>query len=144
MVKYGAPFNDELYLHRLGRTARAGKQGSGLLVLLPFESSFLRILRRRGVPVNKDCDKLLRDEKNAVTEAQMVSVKQLVRCGHVTLTASAEAACKSFVAHYVEYAGSGVSGADIAEEATALADSLGLAGLPALPEPLTEKIQYRK
>jgi len=32
----------EQYIHRLGRTARAGKEGSGLLLLTPFEESVMR------------------------------------------------------------------------------------------------------
>lgn len=29
------------YIHRLGRTARAGKSGTGMLVLAPFEYDFM-------------------------------------------------------------------------------------------------------
>jgi superfamily II DNA/RNA helicase len=31
----------EQYIHRLGRTARAGKEGSGLILLAPFERQFM-------------------------------------------------------------------------------------------------------
>jgi superfamily II DNA/RNA helicase len=37
VIQYGLPSSRELYLHRLGRTARCGNQGRGLLVALPFE-----------------------------------------------------------------------------------------------------------
>jgi len=140
-TKYGAPFNEELYLHRLGRTARAGKKGTGLLVLLSFETSFLRALRKKGI---KESGQFMFDGKDTDAQAKIFRLKQLVRCGHKTLTPSAEAACKSFVAHYVEYAESDVSGAGIAEEATDLADSMGLEGIPSLPESLVERIQNRK
>ena len=35
----------EQYVHRLGRTARAGKSGAGLLLLADFETCMLKELR---------------------------------------------------------------------------------------------------
>ena len=40
VVQMGVPSNREQYIHRLGRTGRAGKTGQGLLVLTPQESFF--------------------------------------------------------------------------------------------------------
>ncbi len=40
----------EQYVHRLGRTARAGKSGSGLLLLADFEAPLLRDLK--GFPLH--------------------------------------------------------------------------------------------
>ncbi|KAF0694407.1 Aste57867_14704 [Aphanomyces stellatus] len=39
----------EQYIHRLGRTGRAGKDGEGILLLSPFEGPFLKELK--GVPI---------------------------------------------------------------------------------------------
>ena len=41
----GLPSSREQYIHRLGRTARAGKTGEGLLLLAPHEEFFTRQLR---------------------------------------------------------------------------------------------------
>jgi ATP-dependent RNA helicase MSS116, mitochondrial len=38
------PTDKAQYVHRLGRTARAGKEGSGILLLCDFEKSFLHEL----------------------------------------------------------------------------------------------------
>ena len=40
VVQMGVPSNREQYIHRLGRTGRAGKTGEGVLVLSPEESFF--------------------------------------------------------------------------------------------------------
>ncbi|KAJ3172926.1 hypothetical protein HDU88_004380 [Geranomyces variabilis] len=45
VVQTGLPQNAEQYVHRLGRTARAGKQGEGYLILMPNEKFFLRKLK---------------------------------------------------------------------------------------------------
>lgn len=42
VIQVGLPANPEQYIHRLGRTARAGASGSGILILAPFETFFLR------------------------------------------------------------------------------------------------------
>lgn len=45
--------NEQEYIHRVGRTARAGKSGRALLFLLPEEVGFLKYLRQAKVPVNE-------------------------------------------------------------------------------------------
>ncbi|KAF8575751.1 DEAD-domain-containing protein [Ramaria rubella] len=42
VVQTGLPSSVEQYIHRLGRTARAGQTGMGLLILAPYEDFFLR------------------------------------------------------------------------------------------------------
>jgi ATP-dependent RNA helicase MSS116 len=42
VLQAGCPQNQEQYIHRLGRTARAGANGRGILLLCPFESFFLK------------------------------------------------------------------------------------------------------
>ncbi|KAK1861182.1 hypothetical protein I4F81_003766 [Pyropia yezoensis] len=42
VVQVGLPSDKAQYVHRLGRTGRAGKEGQGVLILSDFESSFLR------------------------------------------------------------------------------------------------------
>ncbi|OXC68994.1 hypothetical protein AYX13_02283 [Cryptococcus neoformans] len=42
VVQIGLPSSSEQYVHRLGRTARAGAEGHGILMLGDFESHFLR------------------------------------------------------------------------------------------------------
>ncbi|KAJ3124822.1 hypothetical protein HK100_011094 [Physocladia obscura] len=50
VVQVGSPANREQYIHRLGRTARAGSAGSGLLILGTFESFFLK-KHLTGIPI---------------------------------------------------------------------------------------------
>ena len=38
----GAPSSREQYVHRLGRTGRAGKTGRGVLLLCPYERYFVK------------------------------------------------------------------------------------------------------
>lgn len=42
VVQIGVPSSREQYIHRLGRTGRAGKDGEGVIVLAPFEEAFIR------------------------------------------------------------------------------------------------------
>ena len=45
VIQVGLPSSREQYIHRLGRTARAGKTGEGLLLLAPHEAFFARQLK---------------------------------------------------------------------------------------------------
>lgn len=40
-----------LDIHRLGRTARSGKEGRGLIILAPFEEYFEKELLAKKVPI---------------------------------------------------------------------------------------------
>ncbi|CAG8706513.1 7480_t:CDS:2, partial [Acaulospora morrowiae] len=42
VLQVGAPSSREQYIHRIGRTGRAGKEGTGVLLLSPFERGFMR------------------------------------------------------------------------------------------------------
>ena len=47
--KVGIPDDREQYIHRVGRTARAGKEGRAWLLLAPYERPFLKELSSSGV-----------------------------------------------------------------------------------------------
>ncbi|KAJ2163101.1 ATP-dependent RNA helicase [Coemansia sp. RSA 552] len=53
IIQYDPPDDPRDYIHRVGRTARAGGQGKSLLFLLPSELGFLRYLKRAKVPLNE-------------------------------------------------------------------------------------------
>jgi len=49
VLQMGAPTSCEVYVQRLGRTGRAGKSGTGLLLLCEYEKEFLQKLK--GLPI---------------------------------------------------------------------------------------------
>ncbi|EOD29706.1 hypothetical protein EMIHUDRAFT_418435 [Emiliania huxleyi CCMP1516] len=53
IVQYDPPDEPKAYIHRVGRTARAGGQGRALLFLLPQEMAFLKYLKQANVPVSE-------------------------------------------------------------------------------------------
>ncbi len=67
VVQYNAPVTRADYIHRVGRTARAGAGGSSLLMLLPSEAEFVRELEQENLPLAEmtaehALEKLPRDE----------------------------------------------------------------------------------
>nr|CAG8588957.1 12780_t:CDS:10 [Entrophospora candida] len=53
IIQYDPPDDPRDYIHRVGRTARAGGEGKSLLFLLPSELGFLRYLKQAKVPLNE-------------------------------------------------------------------------------------------
>eukprot|EP01098_Paradermamoeba_levis_P016675 TRINITY_DN913_c0_g1_i1.p1 TRINITY_DN913_c0_g1~~TRINITY_DN913_c0_g1_i1.p1 ORF type:complete len:649 (+),score=239.32 TRINITY_DN913_c0_g1_i1:128-2074(+) len=53
IIQYDPPDDPKEYIHRVGRTARAGNKGKALLMLLPQELGFLRYLKQAKVPLNE-------------------------------------------------------------------------------------------
>ncbi|KAF9160150.1 ATP-dependent RNA helicase [Actinomortierella ambigua] len=53
IIQFDPPDDPRDYIHRVGRTARAGTKGKSLLFLLPSELGFLRYLKHAKVPLNE-------------------------------------------------------------------------------------------
>jgi len=53
IVQYDPPDDPKEYIHRVGRTARAGTSGNALLILRPEELGFLRYLKQAKVSLNE-------------------------------------------------------------------------------------------
>ena len=53
IIQFDPPDDPKEYIHRVGRTARAGGRGKALLFLLPTELGFLRFLKQARVPLNE-------------------------------------------------------------------------------------------
>ncbi|KAI8913343.1 P-loop containing nucleoside triphosphate hydrolase protein, partial [Gorgonomyces haynaldii] len=53
IIQFDPPDDPSEYIHRVGRTARAGGRGKALLFLLPTELGFLRFLKQAKVPLNE-------------------------------------------------------------------------------------------
>lgn len=53
IIQFDPPDDPREYIHRVGRTARAGGQGKALLFLLPQELGFLHFLKKAKVPLNE-------------------------------------------------------------------------------------------
>lgn len=67
VVQVGVPSTREQYIHRLGRTGRAGREGEGVIVIAPFEKEFLS-KDIADLPVEKLEPAPLEEEKVAVNE----------------------------------------------------------------------------
>jgi ATP-dependent RNA helicase DDX55/SPB4 len=52
-VQFDAPVDPSQYIHRVGRSARAGKFGSSLIFMTKKEESFVDFLRIRKVPITE-------------------------------------------------------------------------------------------
>jgi ATP-dependent RNA helicase DeaD len=46
VINYDVPFDDESYVHRIGRTGRAGRSGEAIMILLPRDRGILRRIER--------------------------------------------------------------------------------------------------
>ncbi|CAG7911936.1 unnamed protein product [Brassica rapa] len=49
VVQYDLPQDPKTFIHRVGRTARLGKEGRSIVFLLPEEEDYVEFMRRRGV-----------------------------------------------------------------------------------------------
>jgi ATP-dependent RNA helicase DDX55/SPB4 len=51
-IQYDAPIDPAQYIHRVGRSARAGRRGSSLIFLTSKEEAYIDFLKMRKVPIN--------------------------------------------------------------------------------------------
>jgi ATP-dependent RNA helicase MSS116 len=138
VIQYGMPDSDDIYLHRLGRTARAGKSGQGLQVSLPFErgDALTNLVQRRGL-TKKNLDLSLDDTIMATIEKAC----QRVRSGDLVLTPAAQSAYRSFLAYYVAHIhDGGYSLSDVVDAANSFSASVGLIKPPELSSKTAKRL----
>lgn len=100
VLQFGVPENRDQYIHRLGRTGRAGKEGKGVLILAPFERKFLKELDDLDIPANRDITQILYSPLDEDTRTQVDQVLNKIGNGHAVLTVSAERAYQAFIGYY--------------------------------------------
>jgi len=96
IIQFDPPDDPRDYIHRVGRTARAGKTGKSLLFLLPSELGFLRFLKVAKVPLN---EYQFPQKKVADVQKQLES---LISKNHY-LNVSARDGYRSYLQAYASY-----------------------------------------
>lgn len=114
VINFDLPFDTEAYIHRIGRTGRAGRDGQAILFLTPRQRGFLRDVQRTvGKPIEETFVPTVR-ELNASRIAKFKS-KIVERCNKPADVALSEQFNK-WIAECVQE-----NGLEISQVATALA-----------------------
>jgi len=101
VVQFGMPSSREQYIHRLGRTGRAGADGKGWLILGPFESLFVQELKNIDITKNMDLIDVLNTSTLDETDDSMQEMMERVQNGDQTLVKSGEGAYQAFLGYYL-------------------------------------------
>ena len=98
IVQFDAPLDAAVFVHRIGRTARMGREGESLLLLAPNEDAYIPYLHRMHVPISPFvCRPAL-----PVSASVSSSVKQLALADRAVFEA-AQAAVVSYIRAYKEH-----------------------------------------
>ena len=143
VIQIGLPESREQYIHRLGRTARAGKEGSGLLVLLPFESRFLSELKGLGVASNDEVSSKLSEFVEEDCPEWMQQNYSKVQSGGNKLANSAQLAYLSFLGYYLGQVKRIQNGTknNVVSLSSEFSQAIGLANVPSIPRKLITKME---
>jgi ATP-dependent RNA helicase DDX18/HAS1 len=96
IIQFDPPDDPREYIHRVGRTARAGGRGKALLFLLPSELGFLRYLRKARIPLNE-----FEFPSNKIANVQS-QLEKLIE-GNYHLNSSARDAFRSYLQSYASH-----------------------------------------
>ena len=101
VVQVGMADSRETYIHRLGRTARAGKKGHGILILSDIEHGFLRMLQGLDIPLDDEMQCLVNSPPSAHVMKELDPVLESVRAGrNPSLVKSAQDAYRGMMGYY--------------------------------------------
>eukprot|EP00250_Pteridium_aquilinum_P019948 c24637_g5_i1 orf=162-2540(+) len=128
VVQLGAPSEFEQYIHRLGRTGRAGKKGEGLLILAPWEDYFLQKLAK--LPITPlPAPKLSAQAKEKILSASC-QVDSSVK----------EMAYTAWLGYYRSLKGASLDKVTLVEYANQFSSSMGFDEPPALSRMVASKM----
>ena len=125
VVQFDPPNDPKQFIHRCGRTARQGRQGRAILLLLPTEQVYIEFLKLRKVP-------LVVQDKATVSFDALPRLRQLALQDRFFLEKSSEAFvsfCRSYQEHVCRYMFR-VAQLDLAR----LVRSFGLVQIPKMKE----------
>jgi superfamily II DNA/RNA helicase len=120
VIQIGIPTDRELYIHRLGRTGREGKEGEGILLLAPWEEYFLDEIR--DLPLEKVPSPHLDRDIKLKIEASMAKIDSSVK----------ESAYHAWLGYYNSIREIGRDKTTLVELANQFCKSIGLQKPPAL------------
>lgn len=116
------------YIHRLGRTARAGKNGHGILLLAPYEENHMVGKELSDLPLQKISCPPLSQDQNAVVDKALGGVTK-----DKSLNESAEQAYRAWLGYYNgNLKKCGWNKATLVSEANVWAKDIGLSKQPSL------------
>jgi ATP-dependent RNA helicase MSS116 len=142
VIQIGIPESRDIFIHRLGRTARAGKDGTGLLVLFPFETKFLFELRGLDVPENNELTDILSPIEVSVSQPWMIDNLSRIQSGGNKLAASAQFAYLSFLGYYLgQVKRIRMDKTDVVKLSNDFSKALGLSHVPAISQKLVSKME---
>lgn len=106
VVQFDPPVDPSAFVHRIGRTARAGRSGRTVLLLLPHEDGYVPFLEQRGVALEELPDNLkLPQAEDTSSDSSAVALrrcKKLVEADRAVML-KASKAFVSFVRAYQEH-----------------------------------------
>jgi len=53
ILQFDPPLDPSFFVHRIGRTSRAGREGSAVVILMPNEEGYAEYLQSRNVPISR-------------------------------------------------------------------------------------------
>ncbi|KAF2324871.1 hypothetical protein GH714_020894 [Hevea brasiliensis] len=131
VIQVGLPADREQYIHRLGRTGRKGKEGQGILLLAPWEESFLSTIK--DLPITKGSVPLVDPDTETKVERAM---------SHVEMK-NKETAYQAWLGYYNSSKLVGKDKYRLVELANEFSRSMGLDNPPAIPKLVLGKMGLR-
>src|SRR5690606_8593001 len=75
VINYDIPYDTEAYVHRIGRTGRAGRKGEAILFVAPRERRMLQDIERA---TRQPIEPMVLPSREAVTDKRIARFKQLI------------------------------------------------------------------
>ncbi|MDO9597668.1 MAG: DEAD/DEAH box helicase [Azoarcus sp.] len=75
VINYDIPYDTEAYVHRIGRTGRAGREGSAILFVAPRETRMLKVIERA---TRQPIEPIALPSREEVSSLRVNQFKQLV------------------------------------------------------------------
>ncbi|KAK9749502.1 hypothetical protein RND81_02G130200 [Saponaria officinalis] len=128
VIQVGLPSDREQYIHRLGRTGRKGKEGLGILLLAPWEESFLSTIK--DLPISKATPPMVDPDVRRKVERALSNVEMKNK----------EAAYQAWLGYYNSTKTVGRDKTRLVELAIEFSRSMGLDNPPAISKVVLGKM----